>query len=882
MSDDFVFRHGMASKPRSMRASRYSPTPSIKRGKAEQLLKAHGSPPGVRVTAGGRIVPDSLSPIASPRFEQARLARHFNLQPHAIARFDHVSSDVAFLSHLEGHAVNINGQIYQVVGGVPLPVQGSAAEGYNLYHPPASEHRVIREPADLPSPALLSAAATIAKVAPDCILTDLDACKRAHQQAGMAQDKLNEQLKALNRDEVLKRESLTADDRASIVRQRIDLVNRLDEHRLAILELSKLVRHGQHAPAQKPTASSMPYLTGQFPSVVANGLHTPLTAGFAAPFQYPQVPYGYANAASPHPSAYGFQGAGVPFQGYPSFGPYVQQPNLPMASPFLEPDSAGLGITNHGVDASRSENVAPVSEAKTAPQTGSRINLDGSGREPRRSHAVPIKKPQDVDEARTKSLNPRSPNYEPASTAPKEDCATNGAPPFHTDGAPFVASDPVIAGVESVVKTPEMPPTQLQQGTEPSSFYESVPNSSHSSSAATIDFFPTNTSNHSNSRFVAKAHADALTGGAVAPNHQVSTPLSLLRRATGEVVCCAGGDVFATPSPTRCRRITFNWIPQMLAGHDQSGSGASTVHDVRSRENTAPGGVSQDSGAPMDRTPTRKMHPVGGQPVPSPEKTTEYRLGFRHGLTDQVDPGQEGREYLVGWRDGLMAARRGTSSVSSQAPRSPFSPPGSGKSNRMASFAMPGVPANSPSQGSLHSTGSGASRHPSFHEGIEQAFNSRANVNVSETDRTIGTQTSNPRPRRASEQQPQTSPLAQRRGGPSLGAIRVPTGPNLSFADRMQRLQVAQTGHAPYDGSGSAPTDLGSASPTRALSPVGGMARSPSKRIASSVLAAVGMNKSPPPPSMESLSPSKKSRGGWMSKLGQLSPKSAKAMHKHL
>lgn len=34
----------------------WSPTASMRRGKAELLLKEHGSPPGMRVTAGGRIV----------------------------------------------------------------------------------------------------------------------------------------------------------------------------------------------------------------------------------------------------------------------------------------------------------------------------------------------------------------------------------------------------------------------------------------------------------------------------------------------------------------------------------------------------------------------------------------------------------------------------------------------------------------------------------------------------------------------------------------------------------------------------------------------------------------------------------------------------------
>jgi hypothetical protein len=38
----------------------------MKRGKAEKLLKDHGSPPGLRVTAGGRIVPSNLPSLTSP------------------------------------------------------------------------------------------------------------------------------------------------------------------------------------------------------------------------------------------------------------------------------------------------------------------------------------------------------------------------------------------------------------------------------------------------------------------------------------------------------------------------------------------------------------------------------------------------------------------------------------------------------------------------------------------------------------------------------------------------------------------------------------------------------------------------------------------------
>lgn len=47
---------------------RPSPTPSLKKKKAEALVKHHGSPQHVRVTAGGRIVPSEQSPLTYPRY----------------------------------------------------------------------------------------------------------------------------------------------------------------------------------------------------------------------------------------------------------------------------------------------------------------------------------------------------------------------------------------------------------------------------------------------------------------------------------------------------------------------------------------------------------------------------------------------------------------------------------------------------------------------------------------------------------------------------------------------------------------------------------------------------------------------------------------------
>jgi hypothetical protein len=48
-----------------------SPTPSVQQRKAEKLIKEHGSPPGIRVTAGGRIVQTMFTPTGSPAIPKA-------------------------------------------------------------------------------------------------------------------------------------------------------------------------------------------------------------------------------------------------------------------------------------------------------------------------------------------------------------------------------------------------------------------------------------------------------------------------------------------------------------------------------------------------------------------------------------------------------------------------------------------------------------------------------------------------------------------------------------------------------------------------------------------------------------------------------------------
>lgn len=103
-NDDFYFQGKQSA--RAPRFARDSPSASLRGRKAKAFLEQHGSPPGHRVTAGGRIVPDGVWPIKSPTNYPSVPTIH----PHAL-------QDGA-VDHLNGLLVNVGNQnICQIVNG---------------------------------------------------------------------------------------------------------------------------------------------------------------------------------------------------------------------------------------------------------------------------------------------------------------------------------------------------------------------------------------------------------------------------------------------------------------------------------------------------------------------------------------------------------------------------------------------------------------------------------------------------------------------------------------------------------------------------------------------------------------------------------------------
>jgi hypothetical protein len=105
-----------------------SPTPSVKRGKAEKLIKEHGSPPNVRVTAGGNVVPNSVfTPLGSPRFAYNSFNRNGHRGPHRFGPnyiYSYPNSGPQDLYLPDGYVMyNPYGELCQVLHGNLLPLR---------------------------------------------------------------------------------------------------------------------------------------------------------------------------------------------------------------------------------------------------------------------------------------------------------------------------------------------------------------------------------------------------------------------------------------------------------------------------------------------------------------------------------------------------------------------------------------------------------------------------------------------------------------------------------------------------------------------------------------------------------------------------------------
>lgn len=489
--------------PRGMFAAikRPSPTPSVKRNKVERLIKEHGSPPHLRVTAGGRIVPSDFTPLGSPRFAYAPINRP--TFPSKVFPASRNAPFPGFEPVLPNGFVGYNnfGDLCQYIDGNVVPVR----PGAHANSPPA----FFMPPPNWPFPQLSQLnpmnanvggmvngihpqappfypqAAQTAPLPPpppppvqQPFASQIPPQTDRNTPAGDAEAQikfLNERYEALRqekiqfeREEVKYGDTWSAAQKAAAVTRKRQYVNDLDSIRKKTKDLETSKINTTNVGAFPTPAYMRPQDTQPF--------FAPATAIVQPP---PVMP----------------------------IAPGIDWPALPPPRPV-----------------SNEKAVREVQHAspKSEPSPSSRAP-------PRRSHAIPIKDPrthQPVNDNAGPTLNPASPSYEPGKPFP----LTEGSPPTFVVPAPSPIETPNPPPAELAKQYPwvfenenkdrpiqqqeerpqlsRIPSEHSRHGhtTDENDVYSHTPSqhqTSHSS-VTTTDFFPTNTHEHSFSKFMSR------------------------------------------------------------------------------------------------------------------------------------------------------------------------------------------------------------------------------------------------------------------------------------------------------------------------------------------------------------------------------------------
>ncbi|KAF2771436.1 hypothetical protein EJ03DRAFT_29390 [Teratosphaeria nubilosa] len=480
---------------------RQSPTPSLRKKKIESLVKAHGSPQHVRVTAGGRIVPSEQSPLCHPRYGYSAVQINGGLvkfapnHPVGKAQWSQATQN-GFV------AQDVNGRLCQIVDGTVLPL--TEVDGaLQLYMPAPNLNITQRGPSTGATnpPAASQPRRPSSVVAPDP--------PHAAQISALELEysKLDAELKDLNKTEVLHGRTMGRSSKEALVSKRRELVVGMDNVRKALKSLRDQAvppdiptapQHGGLRRPMSPTASRLPGFLQQrqdMPHMAAQQAPPAMLGPFFGAMQPPpyQAPWGIQPTPSPE-SAYGQPWAMPPaamFAQPPPFDGSVSAIGLP---PQSEPVSSAVNREQHV-----QQNATALQQAATIdlPQNdGSCSVADLEKISPsRQSHAVPIKVPD--GKSLKSSLNPMSPVYKPGQSVSPQ--SSNEPRPVMkpvagrapTPMAPLHQLNPSLGGPLRVVNNTDEPASPPQKA---------LVQSSSIASFETADFFPRNTREYSTRR----------------------------------------------------------------------------------------------------------------------------------------------------------------------------------------------------------------------------------------------------------------------------------------------------------------------------------------------------------------------------------------------
>ena len=489
---------------------RPSPTPSLKKKKAEAIVKAHGSPQHVRVTAGGRIVPSEQSPLCHPRYGYSAVKTNGGLikfapnHPMGKAQWTQATQD-GFV------AQDMDGRLCQIVNGTILPL--NEVDGALRLYVPA------------PNLNITSRGSSFGPSAQGCIGPNGKEQRNASQSKPavpadppipaqtnaleLEYSKLEHELRELDKTEVLHGRTMGKAAKEALVGKRRELVVTLDNIRKAIKSIKAAPLPDAPTPprgVRNPHSTSPP--RNRLPAFLQQRAQQ--SNDLAIPPMHPTYNHYFGMVQhQPTNGQYGFQTTPSPEAphnqsfGVPSF--FVPPPPFDgsMASTFPQyPEGMTKGF--HGPQPLPDEGtVGPMNEANGGAQLpqndGARSIIDlhkvGS---PRQSRALDIKAPESKPAVTIKStLNPMSPVYKPGAGVLE--------PTSNTDR-------PAPKSVKDRVPTPLSPLHQLRpsaavnkasHGTNDTSPAKKSPHlhSSSISSFETADFFPRNTREYSTRKY---------------------------------------------------------------------------------------------------------------------------------------------------------------------------------------------------------------------------------------------------------------------------------------------------------------------------------------------------------------------------------------------
>lgn len=647
-----------------------SPTPSVKRNKANKLIEAHGSPPTFRVTAGGHVVWNDFS-LGSPRYPQSAHQRQKYQGIPGPANFAQPSVPNGFVAY----AVTPSGQkqLCQWVDGNMLPLHYSQ-NGPVLYMPSPN----------FPFPAVNGVAPGFANMPPMSIFPPTQLASVPNGPTSAASGTVDAQIQYLRdrymtlerekieheRKEVHIKDKLPPHERAQMVDRKRHLINELDHVRKMIKGLE----------VQKPfdnEFAARPILLSQLPQ-----------SGYAPPSTYPSA---------------------TPAWGYPQGMIAPPYPYMPYNSENV-PQNVGMPNTVSNAARAFEERVfhhiyeadKPTPGNSNSPNgvstTLSALALDGQSpsntskavtAEQRRSHAIEIKDPRNNYAALPKHpsmLDPTSPIYEPGKPiSPKTGGFQSLSPCTASEKRQLNAQSPSPAAGPSVSQPAALSPR---------------PEEASDASYTTTDFFPFDAHEHSLKRYQACNASSAEAHSAETISYARPYPSTPGRLDQPQSVGYPYGTVL--PSPNSPLDLAPPKAPQPSPADDYRtssflqdvnasieapkgragnwGSDAGT-DGLRSTTNDAPSRVARDNACQEFRQLT-SPDDIKPQTL-SEEETKLYTDGFFAGLSrNAVGPDRPAffvQGYIAGLQQSLTMdnkSKRSMSTLSLKSERmTPTQPP---------------------------------------------------------------------------------------------------------------------------------------------------------------------------------------------------------------